>query len=532
MENKVSILYTSDSHGYWLKGVEEEEVNLIASAQLIQSLKEQRQHPVLALDLGDFIQGSSFATYLQQIHGQGEVLSRAMNVIGYNYQVLGNHEFNFGPEYVRDILSQLDSKLLNANILEEATGQPLIGQAYDIVELAGLKLGIIGATTSYIPNWELPEHIEGIRFADAFEQVAYYVEAIRDQVDVLVVAYHGGFERDLDSFELTEFDRGENQGSRMLAQIPGIDILLTGHQHRVLNQRVGDTWVMQPGAYGQYVGEIIIDKTGGQLELTGILHPNSGLQATTYEAELQELMQPELSQGQAWLDQIVGQAPLKPVNQETFQARVKGHPYLALLNDLQLKESGADFSAVTLVNEHYADFRGGISQELLLRVYPFYNLIATVRMTGQQIYDMVEFNLAYLSLNDRQQLIVNPDYLYPKPKHYNFDIYAGLKVYADMSQAPGQRVIDLIDDRTGQSLALDQSYRVALSQYRAVGGGDYSMLNASMIESLSQRDIASLLKEALNRYQASDWQAFKEDYQWLILSPDFELADDPEALFE
>src|SRR5699024_120524 len=125
-------------------------------------------------------------------------------------------------------------------------------------EIEGIRVGIIGTTTHYIPHWELPQHYEGLAFKDAFETTQYYAKLLRPQVDVLVVAYHGGYESDLETGQPLEELTGENQGARMLAEIPEIDVLLTGHQHRLINQAVNQAWTVQAGFAGERVASVTI----------------------------------------------------------------------------------------------------------------------------------------------------------------------------------------------------------------------------------------------------------------------------------
>lgn len=124
-----------------------------------------------------------------------------------------------------------------------------------------MKVCVVGVTTHYIPNWEKAEHIQGIQFANAYTTLKYWVEEIRsvEKCDLLIAAYHGGFERDLETGEPTERLTGENQGYEMASQIDGIDVLLTGHQHRVLTGEIEDCLVIQPGNNGNFYGEINLE---------------------------------------------------------------------------------------------------------------------------------------------------------------------------------------------------------------------------------------------------------------------------------
>lgn len=518
---KIQLIITSDTHGHWLDRPNNPEASLLNTSSCIQDLKSKETDIRLTIDLGDFIQGSSFATYLSQENKDGKVLARAMNAIGYDYQVIGNHEFNFGTDYRNNIVEELDATILNANMIDQATNHPFLGQAYDIIEREGVRIGIVGVTTSYIPNWELPDNYKGLRFDDAFESAKHYVDIVRPQVDLLILAYHGGFERDLNTNEPLEALTKENQGSQMLNGIEGVDVLLTGHQHRELNQLVGETYVIQPGSIGELVGELIIDMDTDKqiLSMEGSLHETASFPIDT---DLEQLMEPELSQGKEWLHTVLGEAPLLETTTDPFQARVNGHPFIEMLNQIQLDETGADFSAVALVNDAFVDFHGDITNEILLKSYPFYNLISKVNITGEDLHKVMEFNLEYFFLDEDQSAIqVNEDYISPKPKHYNYDLFSGMTTIVDMTEPAGQRVKGIINQHTGRLINPHESYSVALSQYRSVGGGNFKWYTKDKIESISTIDIASLIKVALKEYTPEKWERINSDYSHVIWQPDF-----------
>ncbi|MBD3950063.1 bifunctional metallophosphatase/5'-nucleotidase [Tuanshanicoccus lijuaniae] len=512
---KISFLMTSDTHGYWLDRPNNPDANLLNTAQVLTAIRQQNQHPTITIDLGDFIQGSSFATYCSQVAKNGDCFARAMNALDYDFQIIGNHEFNFGPDYRNGILEQLNAQVLVSNIIDEETNQPFIGKPYEVIECDGVKIGIIGVTTHYIPNWELPAHYEGLRFDDAFETTKYWCQQLRPHVDVLVVAYHGGFERDLDTFEPLEALKGENQGAQMLREIPEMDVLLTGHQHRYINQKVNHTWAIQPGHAGEWVAEVVVtvDDNHQVVDSVGFLHETTMVPVAS---QLVPVLEPQYSHGKAWLNTVLGQAPIIQPTTDIFQARVAGHPFVELLNQVQKTVTGAEFSGVALVNEFFALFEGDITNEILLKAYPYYNLIATVRMTGREIYEVMAFDFEYFQLNDVGEMIVNPTYIDPKPKHYNYDMYSGFTTYVDMTKTNGERIVSIVDERTGQPIELDNVYTLAISQYRAVGGGDYTMFTKDKIQSISEIDIATALVKALETFDAAKWQQINQDYNHVV----------------
>lgn len=524
---KISMFVTSDTHGQWVSRADYHQLSLLDTAMTLHHHRQACDHPTLTIDLGDFIQGSGLATYFNQERKDGTMFARVMNAMQYDAQLIGNHEFNFGPDYRNHILEQISAPILAANIVDEATGQPVYGQPYRIFDIDGTKVGILGVTTSYIKHWELPKNYQGLEFPDAFETVKAYVHQLRPQVDILVVAYHGGFEKDLITFEPIEPQTGENQGARMIEDIEGIDILLTGHQHRHLAGHTRGVTYLQPGYGGEYIGQIDLEISDDHHLEQAHAHLIPVKDKQDYAPWLKAALDPDFTEGKQWLQFVIGHAPIQSSTDVPFEARLFGHPYAEFLNQIQLKHTGAQFSGVAIVNDAFAKFTGEIRQETLLEAYPFYNLISTVRLTGQDLFDIMEYNMEYFSWTPHGQLRINPKKLDPKPQHYNLDLYSGFTSVVDLTQAFGHRVIDLVDEMTGESLDRDKEYIVAVSQYRAVGGGNYHWFKEDKIIDISEIDIATLIKTQLDTFDASDWEKINQAYQHIVFVNEPFLSQDP-----
>lgn len=524
---KMSIFVTSDTHGQWIDREDYHQLSMVDTAMTLQAHRDACDHPTLTIDLGDFIQGSGLATYFNQERQEGTMFARVMNSMKYDAQLIGNHEFNFGTDYRDTILDQIQAPILAANIVDEVSQEPVYGQPYRIFDIQGVKVGVLGVTTSYIKHWELPKNYQGLDFLDAFETVKRYVAELRPQVDILIVGYHGGFEKDLETFEAIEPQTGENQGAQMIEEIDGIDVLLTGHQHRHLAGKSRGVAYVQPGYGGEYIGQvdITVDDAHHITDIQAHLIPvTEHQQAGEW---LDSVLQPDLSEGKQWLQSSIGYAKIQSPTDVPFEARLYGHPYAEFLNQIQLKHTGAQFSGVAIVNDFFAKFTGDIRQETLLVAYPFYNLIATVKLTGQDLFDIMEFNMEYFSWSPQGQLRVNPKKLDPKPQHYNLDLYTGFTSVVDLTQPFGHRILDLVDEMSGESLERDKEYVVAVSQYRAVGGGNYHWFQEDKIINISTIDIASLIKEYINDFDASEWEKINQDYQHIVLVNEPILSHDP-----
>ena len=193
-------------------------------------------------------------------------------------------------------------------------------------------------TTQYIPHWEHPDNIEGLSFISAVKTAKEWVPKLREQADIVIVAYHGGFESDLLTNEPTERDTRENKGHRLLKEVAEIDVLITGHQHREIATVVNNVPVIQPGQRGEKVGKIVLE-----LEKN-----NEGFTITNKEAELlsventpaDEKLVRKFSSLQdsvnEWLDEVIGTTEGDMTIDNPDEARLDEHPYVEFINRVQL----------------------------------------------------------------------------------------------------------------------------------------------------------------------------------------------------
>ena len=262
----LNILLTSDIHGtvypIHYQDNSKAEIGLAKISTLIKKERSKNRN-VLLIDNGDFIQGTPFTYhYATYENNKKNPMSLLANYLRYDAAVIGNHEFNYGMDVLNNVISTANFPYLSANILDKNSKKPYFGKPYTIKHIeSNIKIAILGATTHYIPNWEQPHHIKDLQFEDALETTKIWVSYIHEheKPDLLVVAYHGGFERDLQTGEPTEVLTGENQGYAMCHEIEGIDILLTGHQHReIAHTVINGVTVLQTGCNGHFVGKVTI----------------------------------------------------------------------------------------------------------------------------------------------------------------------------------------------------------------------------------------------------------------------------------
>ncbi|MCP1135735.1 bifunctional metallophosphatase/5'-nucleotidase [Paenibacillus polysaccharolyticus] len=514
------ILFTSDLHGairpihYNTNAYRHAGLALLAS--LIRQERE-RSPELLLIDNGDLLQGSPLASYAAS-HGskaQTHPFIHVLNELGYDAAVMGNHEFNYGQELLRSAVEGSSFPWLSANIAElplapEGAAIPAFGEPYLIKTLStGVKVALLGATTHYIPNWEHPKNIEGLHFMNAMDTIRTWVKYIREheQPDVLVVSYHGGFECDLETGEPAERLTGENQAYAICREIDGIDVLLTGHQHRQLTGEIHGVTVIQPGFNGSGLGQVsvqlqqspdtgkwVVTRKNAKLLLLENypdLKPDPAVMKLTNELE---------ASAQTWLDQPIGEVAGEgdlSISSAT-KLRLQAHPFIDFVHQVQMEATGAQLSNTAMLSEEARGFGKQITVRDVLSNFIYPNTLTVLELSGKDIREALEQTARYFELNISGEVIVNPAYMQPKPQHYNYDMWAGIEYELNISKPVGSRVVKL--ERDGKQLEMDGTYSVVMNSYRAAGGGDYAMYPGKKVLHEGATDMAALVEDFIRRH--------------------------------
>lgn len=498
---KIKILSTSDVHGYWYptnysKPDDTKPLGLLKAASIINHIRQNSAADdlVITIENGDFIQGSPLTYYAAKIDPQAQAMYMQLtNKIGYDVGILGNHEFNYGIDYLQNCEQNRHYPILAANI---QTNSSVIDAPYKIIEHQGLKIAIVGFTTQYIPHWEDQRHIQGWQFDSVVQTAKTLIPQLRKQADIIIVAYHGGFERDLKTNQPTEELTGENEGSQLLQEVPGIDALVTGHQHRSIATKVNGIPVTQPGYQGRYVGEITLelDADNHIIKQNAQLHE---VAAAKLDADLQALSSNLEQQVQTWLDQVQGQINGDMIISDPMQARLHNHPYLDFINKVQMAATQTDIAGTALFNNDVPGFGHRVSLRNILTSYPFANTLAVEVITDAEMKAALEQAASYFAV-ENGQVQVAADFLQPKVQHYNYDIYSGIDYEFDLQQPVGQRVVKL--QYHGQDVLPQQELEVTLNRYRAAGNGNYSMFSSDKIIREVQIDMTELISDYFQKH--------------------------------
>ncbi len=195
-----------------------------------------------------------------------ESFIKAYNQVGYQLGTIGNHEFDYGLDYLNFMLKHSDRHFICANIVDN-NNEPLLADPYTILDVAGVKIGFLGLTTTTTKKWKNINDLNDFNLISEIDACKRYIPEIREKADVVIVVYHGGFERD-HTGNWNDINPGENRGYEILKNIPGIDAFISGHQHRKIASRLFNVPIVQPGSRGQYVAKISIETSNKDKSIT------------------------------------------------------------------------------------------------------------------------------------------------------------------------------------------------------------------------------------------------------------------------
>ncbi|MBP3657150.1 MAG: bifunctional metallophosphatase/5'-nucleotidase [Clostridia bacterium] len=498
MDRTLSILFTSDVHGYlYPTNYADHADRPMGLMKLIPAMTGDEN--TLIIDGGDTIQGSPMTNLyyrLPQEERAGCLASEAygthpvaavMNLAGYQYVTLGNHDFNNGLDALHDFLAQLDAICLCCNIRDREGKLPIA--PYAIHQLGnGLRVGLVGACTHYVTRWENPATVEKLVIEEPVPILRGILEEIRPQCDVTVLIYHGGFECDLRTGQRLT-DTSENEACRICTELD-FDLLLTGHQHMpVEGVRYGASYAVQPAYRAPHAVSVgvTVHEDGSKDFASRLIMADGGV-----SREAAALLAPLQEKVQRWLDTPAGYLDIPLTGEDHLRSAVEGSPLANFINTVQLAASGAHVSACSLPNE-FKGLPAVVTVRDVVSTYIYTNTLVVLEMTGCSLRRYIERSAEYFDHDAEGNLIISDAFLRPKVEHYNYDRFSGVDYTIDVSRPVGSRVTCMKID--GHELGEDETVSVCINSYRSSGAGGYDMIVGQKVLRDIQVDVADAMIE-------------------------------------
>jgi len=463
---------------------------LSRAATIVDSVRAASPGRVILLDGGDLLQGNPLAYVAAKVsRDRTNPIVAAMNAMRYDASAVGNHEYNYGVPYLDSAVRQARFPFLSANTYRVDPEGVHAFRPWTIIERAGLKIGIVGATTPGVTLWDA-ENIRGrLRFGDIVPAVREAVKEVRAAgADIVLVTVHSGLNEPSSYDTVTTGVPSENVAARVASEVPGVDLVLYGHSHKEMRgTTIGQTILIQPKNWATSVGvaHLVVSRSGGRWMVSE--KRSDVVQAAGHAENAAVLAATDAIHREtvAYVTTPIGSTPER---WSADSARLRDTPLIDFILETERKAAGSDLASTAAFSTDVVMGPGPITIAQVAQLYPYDNTLRAVRISGRQLRDYLEFSSRYYRTPASPSARLETDRQIPG---YNFDIVSGVDYVMDVSRPVGSRITRL--DYKGAPVRDTDSFTMALNNYRQTGGGGYAMLSGAPVVYDKQQEIRQLL---------------------------------------
>jgi 2',3'-cyclic-nucleotide 2'-phosphodiesterase (5'-nucleotidase family) len=469
---------------------------LSRAATIVDSVRAANPGRVILLDAGDLLQGNPLAYVAARVSSnRTSPIIAAMNAMRYDAAAIGNHEYNYGVPYLDSVVRQATFPFLSANTYRLNPAGVHAYRPWTIIERAGVKIGIVGATTPGVMVWDA-ENIRGrLRFGDIVPAVRQSVQEARTAgADIVLVTVHSGLNEPSSYDTVTTGVTGENVAGRIAAEVPGVDLVLYGHSHKEnRGTTIGPTLLVQPKNWATSVdvAHLVVSRASGAWRV--VERRSDLIQAAGHAENAAVLAATDAAHREtvAYVTTAIGTTTER---WSADSARVKDTSLIDFILETERKAAGADLASTAAFSTEVVMGPGPITIAQVAQLYPYDNTLRAVRISGKQLRDYLEFSSRYYRTSTSGTARLEAD---PQIPGYNFDIVSGVDYVIDVSRPIGSRITRL--DYKGAAVRDSDSFTMALNNYRQTGGGGYAMLSGAPVVYDKQQEIRQLLIDEVKR---------------------------------
>jgi len=524
------IMETTDLHSnmmdfdYYKDGATEK-FGLVRTASLINAARGEVKNSVL-VDNGDIIQGSPLGDYMASKGlQQGEVhpVYKALNTLDYAVGNLGNHEFNYGLDYLNKALAGAKFPYVNANVIDAKTGKPMFTpwliKETQVQDKDGkshtLRIGYIGFVPPQIMTWDKANLSGKVTVNDITETARKYVPQMRQEgADVVVVIAHSGLSSD-------PYQAMAENSVYYLSDVPGVDAIMFGHAHTVFPGKdfasiegvdlakgtLNGVPAVMPGMWGDHLGvvDLVLNNDSGKWQVTEskaearpIYDAAAKKSLAAADPKLVEVLKHDHDATREFVSKPIGKSA---DNMYSFLSLVQDDPTVQVVNNAQkayverfvqgdpdlaklpILSAAAPFKAGGRKNDpaSYVEVeKGQLTFRNAADLYLYPNTLVVVKASGKEVKEWLECSAAQFNQIDpdssKPQSLINWDGF----RTYNFDVIDGVKYQIDVTQPArydgecqsinptSERIKDLTFN--GKPVDPNATFLVATNNYRAYGG--------------------------------------------------------------
>lgn len=483
-EYTLQVLSTNDVHSTWFDstyvggGIRN---SLYAMNHYIDSVRTlYGSENVILVDAGDCLQGDNAAYYFNYVDTvTPHLFPRLLEYMKYDAVAVGNHDIETGHavyDRVTADLKKAGADFLAGNAIRNDNGKPYF-PVYKMIDRAGLRIAVLGYTNANIKAWLNEELWSGMTFKPIIDLVQKDVDAVKakEKPDVTIVTMHSAC--------------GQGDGTILEAEaldifnsIRGIDFLVCGHDHRPVVETRDTMALLNSGSHSRYVahGTLHLRVEGGKIVEKTFDSELIPVKAEKADPVMREHFRKDYETVKNFTVREIGVLNTDLWTRDAFCGM---SDYINLIHTLSITRTGAElsFAAPLTYNGHIR--QGVLIYNDLFTIYPYENQLYVVQMTGREIRNYLEASYSHWintisKPTDHVLKIRNADDPRTQQKNwsfidrsYNFDSAGGLDYTVDVTKPLGERIV-ITKTADGKPFDPDRTYLVAMTSYRASGGGN------------------------------------------------------------
>lgn len=570
------IIETTDLHGNmmnydYFKDQYIDTFGLAKTANLIHQAREEVKNSVL-VDNGDLIQGSPMADYaLNKGLNKGDIhpVYKALNTLDYVVGNIGNHEFNFGLDFLQKSLAGANFPYVNANVYDAESNKPFFKQYIildkKVVDRDGkqhsIKIGYIGFVPPQIMQWD-KLNLEGkVIVKDITETAKKLVPEMKEQgADIIVAIPHSGVSAE-------PYKALAENSVYYLTQVEGINAIMFGHSHGVFPSEdfkslpntdintgnINNITAVMPGQWGSHLGvvDLVIegDKSNwkvvsGKSQARPIFDSKNKKALVDADKNITKVLKDDHEGTREFVGKPIGKVS---TDINSYLALIEDTSALQIISDAQIDyvkqfvqgdpdldglpilSAIAPFKAGGRKNDPtaYVDVKkGDLTFRNAADIYLYPNILSAVKITGKEVKEWLECSAGVYNQIDinssKPQYLINWD----KFRTYNFDTIDGVSYEIDITKPArydgscqlinpeSERIINL----TYQQKTIDpnQAFLIATNNYRAYTGA-FPGTGGKNVKFNSPDDLRVILSAYITNYTKKQGQVdVTVDNNWRI----------------
>ncbi|PWQ96245.1 bifunctional 2',3'-cyclic-nucleotide 2'-phosphodiesterase/3'-nucleotidase [Leucothrix arctica] len=571
---KLRLMETTDIHMNLLNynyftGKVSEKIGLSKAATLIKQARAEATNSLL-VDNGDLLQGSPMGDYMARQgieNGRVHPAFKAMNTLDYVVGNIGNHEFNFGLDFLHKSVAGANFPYISANVFiddgddnpanDKPAYRPYLITDQLLKDESGkehrLKVGFIGFVPPQIMNWD-KENLEGkVITKDMVEMAKLWVPIMKKQgADIVVAIPHSGL-------DISDAKAMQENATYHLSKVAGIDAIMFGHAHNIfpggkayngfeaqgidnVKGSINGIPAVMPGFWANHIGLIDLElaQEDGKWAVKGFSSELRSVAETTSDKALEATVAEEHAATDKWVSEPFAKIAA-PVN--SFFALAQDDPSIQIVSDAQIwygKKliAGTEYDGLPVLSaaapfragrQGSADFTnvaaGDIAYRNVADLYIYPNTLQILKLTGAQVREWLEMSAGQFNQIDATSTDVQPLINTEFPS-YNFDVIDGVTYKIDVTQPAkyikdgsvanetASRIVEL--QYEGKAIDDAQEFLVVSNNYRASGGGNFPNVGAETTAIKAPNENRQVVADYITEQAAANADGFdpSADNNW------------------